>query len=242
MKDKDAENLARTTAANTFSYKDDVDTLKTKYDRPRANFILHMKNLAQKRKTEYNFKSIEELCVSIQQIQSGLESCQGLSASPIIASFSTKSYSSYSSSSHHKPSPSTVKSRGHVFQAKERKDVSRALCKGDVHGFGKCPMFKSWNQQKCYNHIRSVNACMNCLHPGHNSRDCQSKYKCRNFCLYHHTLLHREKKTILMKIVHQPLLETTLLIQVQLLLPEFKIPINPLYYQPHLSMSHLKDT
>ena len=76
MKDKDAENLARTTAANTFSYKEVVDDLKTKYDCPRANFLLHMKKLVQKRKTEYNFKSMEELCVSIQQIQSGLESCQ----------------------------------------------------------------------------------------------------------------------------------------------------------------------
>ena len=179
---------------------------------------------------------MEELCVSIQQIQSGLESCQGLSASQIIASFmeesftdqlrhgwevysvdivdppttdeimeflkrrmanlsiSTKSCSSYSSSSHHKPSPSTVKTRGHVFQAEEKKDVSCALCKGDMRGFGKCPTFKSWNQQKCYNHIRSVNACMNCLHPGHNSRDCQSIYKCRNCGLNHHTLLHREKE------------------------------------------------
>ena len=44
MKDKDAENLARTTAANTFSYKEVVDALKTKYDRPRANFLLHMRN------------------------------------------------------------------------------------------------------------------------------------------------------------------------------------------------------
>ena len=156
MKDKDAENLARTTAANAFSCKEVVDALRTKYDCPRANFLLHMKNLVQKRKTEYNFKSMEELCVSIQQIQSGLESCQELSASKIVASFmeesftdqlrhewevysvdivdppttdeimeflkrrmanlsiSTKSYSSYSSSSHHKP-PSTVKSRGHVF-------------------------------------------------------------------------------------------------------------------------------
>jgi len=80
MKNKDAEHIAKTTAANNFSYDEVVEVLKTKYDRPRANFSLHMKNLVQKRKTDYTFKSMEELCISIQQLLGGLETCQGLSA------------------------------------------------------------------------------------------------------------------------------------------------------------------
>ena len=92
MKNKDAEHIAKTTAANTFSYNEVVKVLRTKYDRPRPNFSLHMKNLVQKRKTDYTFKSMEDLCISIQQLLGGLETCQGLSATQLIAYFMEDSF------------------------------------------------------------------------------------------------------------------------------------------------------
>ncbi len=92
MKTKDAEHIAKTTAANNFSYDEVVEVLKTKYDRPRANFSLHMKNLIQKRKTEYTFKSMEDLRISIQQLLGGLDTCQGLSATQLIAFFMEDSF------------------------------------------------------------------------------------------------------------------------------------------------------
>ena len=90
------------------------------------------------------------------------------------------------------------------------------------HGFGKCPTFKTWNQQKRYNHITSVNACMNCLHPGSTVGTAKANISVEIVVLITTLFYIGKKKTILMKIVHQPLLETTLLIPVQLLLPEFK--------------------
>ena len=75
MKNKDAEHIAKTTAASTFSYNDLVKVLKTKYDRPRSNFSLHMKNQVYKCKTDYTFKGMEDLCISIPQLLGGLETC-----------------------------------------------------------------------------------------------------------------------------------------------------------------------
>ncbi len=51
-----------------------------------------MKNLIQKRKTEYTFKSMEDLCISIQQLLGGLDTCQGLSATQLIAFFMEDSF------------------------------------------------------------------------------------------------------------------------------------------------------
>ena len=92
MKNNDAEHIAKTTAANTFSYNEVVKVFRTKYDRPRPNFSLHMKNLVQKRKTIYTFNSMEDLCVSIQQLLGGLETCHGLSATHLIAYFMEDSF------------------------------------------------------------------------------------------------------------------------------------------------------
>jgi len=96
-----------------------------------------------------------------------------------------------SSVSHTKPN--STKPKGHVFKIEEKKNFSCTLCKGELLGFGRCPTFKSWDQQKRYNHIKSINACTNCLHPEHLSRNCQSRYKCRECNLNHHTLLHRDQ-------------------------------------------------
>ena len=195
-----------------------------------------MKNLVQKRKTDYTFKSMEDLCISIQQLLGGLETCQGLSATQLIAYFKEDSFTEQlkhewevfsvdiidpptteeileflkkrmanlsismksSSASHpfavsHPKPVSSAKPKGHVFKIEEKKNFSCALCKGEFQCFGRCPTFKSWSQQKRYNHIKSVSACINCLHPGHSSRDCQSRYKGRECNLNHHTLLHHDQ-------------------------------------------------
>lgn len=61
-----------------------------------------------------------------------------------------------------------------------------------VHSLYVCPQFKLLSHNKT---VRSSNACLNCLKPGHFPKNCGSNNQCRKCHKLHHTLLHSESKS-----------------------------------------------
>ena len=54
-----------------------------------------------------------------------------------------------------------------------------------------CPEFKAMSVAARHQFIKDKRLCFNCLHSEHQSKDCQSKFSCRECKMKHHTLLHR---------------------------------------------------
>ena len=68
MRDSESETCARSAATYSDSYSSVVEALQRKYDRPRANYILHFKSFLTPRKGEYTRRSMEELVKHFNQI------------------------------------------------------------------------------------------------------------------------------------------------------------------------------
>ena len=71
-------------------------------------------------------------------------------------------------------------------------DANCVLCKTEKHPLYVCPQFKSLTHDKMLSTLRNNGHCMNCLRPGHFSRQCPSLNRCRRCQKPHHTLLHLE--------------------------------------------------
>ena len=68
------------------------------------------------------------------------------------------------------------------------------LCKPEKHPLYACPRFKVLPRDKMVSIIRDNELCMNCLKPGHFSRQCGSNNRCRKCQKPHHTLIHNDGK------------------------------------------------
>ena len=68
------------------------------------------------------------------------------------------------------------------------------LCKTQKHPLYIYPQFKSLPHERMLATVRSNNLCLNCLRPGHFSKNCRSNNRCRRCQKPHHTLLHSETK------------------------------------------------
>ncbi len=67
-----------------------------------------------------------------------------------------------------------------------------SICKTQKHPLYACPQFKLLPHDKMLSTVRSSNVCLNCLKPGHFSKNCGSNNRCKKCQKPHHTLLHRE--------------------------------------------------
>lgn len=68
-------------------------------------------------------------------------------------------------------------------------------CKAPAHSLYTCSKFKSLPYDQMSSIVKSHNLCLNCLKPGHRSKQCNSTQRCRRCQKPHHTLLHLEVKT-----------------------------------------------
>ncbi len=59
----------------------------------------------------------------------------------------------------------------------------------------RCPIFLSYDVNKCSQVVRDRKHCSNCLSHSHTASNCQSTYNCRKCNKRHHTFLHREVAT-----------------------------------------------
>lgn len=58
------------------------------------------------------------------------------------------------------------------------------------HSLTKCSKFLSLTPSNRYSFVQSKNICFNCLHVGHDVRQCKSSFVCRSCKKRHHSLLH----------------------------------------------------
>ena len=72
-----------------------------------------------------------------------------------------------------------------------------ALCKNEKHPLYVCTRFKSLPRDKMMSTIKSNELCLNCLRPGHFSKQCPSLNRCRKCQKPHHTLIHDDGKETL---------------------------------------------
>lgn len=87
-------------------------------------------------------------------------------------------------------------SRNHSNKRNEKqilyisKGAPKCIACGDQHITQNCEKFKKLAANDRYKMIRSSGACINCLHPLHQRRECKSKHKCAKCQKNHHTSLH----------------------------------------------------
>ena len=78
--------------------------------------------------------------------------------------------------------------------AQETVPSNCSLCKTTKHPLYTCPQqFKLLSHDKMST-IHTSNVCLNCLKPGHFSRNCSSNNHCQKCQKSHHTLLHSDTK------------------------------------------------
>ena len=70
---------------------------------------------------------------------------------------------------------------------------SCVVCK-EKHPLYACAKFKELDHENMLSTVRSNRLCINCLHPGHLSKDCRSTHRCKHCQKPHHTLLHVDHK------------------------------------------------
>ena len=69
------------------------------------------------------------------------------------------------------------------------------VCKSEKHPLYICQKFKYFPHERMLSTLRSNNLCINCLKPGHFTRECQSSNRCKRCRRPHHTLLHLETRS-----------------------------------------------
>ena len=66
------------------------------------------------------------------------------------------------------------------------------LCKTEVHPLFSCMKFKSLPHDSMIATVKGNKLCINCLRPGHLSKQCKSLHKCKECQKPHHSLLHAD--------------------------------------------------
>ena len=92
----------------------------------------------------------------------------------------------YSSSNHHK---------SRAFHLKESKSETCPACEGQ-HAVYQCATFKEWNTDRRHGLVRRKHLCFNCLSHHHLIEACSSIRTCRECKQKHHTLLHRNNRSV----------------------------------------------
>ena len=80
------------------------------------------------------------------------------------------------------------------FTANVDVSINCVMCKSEKHPLYACAKFKALNHDDMLSTVRSNGLCINCLRPGHYSKDCSSTYRCKHCQKPHHSLLHVEPR------------------------------------------------
>ncbi|XP_073995272.1 uncharacterized protein [Rhodnius prolixus] len=116
-----------------------------------------------------------------------------------------------SNRTHIKPSNSfftnTTSSPSVVNEANQLVSSSRSptcfLCK-QRHKLTECPTYVRGTPKQRYDILKNWAGCKNCLYPGHRTRECTSRWKCRQCGGRHHTTLHLQPSIPSMPSITQP--------------------------------------
>ncbi len=232
LKDGSAKNIIEGLSHSGDQYKEAIDSLKARYDRPRIIHQSHVREI-------YELPSLrdgsgKELRRFHDTVKQHLRALKAMKEDP-TGSFITallelkldkdtmfewrKASQDNKTTPHYndlldfldlraqasETSSSELKKRHSSRQANPRSATSFAanaqetpancsLCKTQKHPLYACPLFKVLPHDKMLATVRSTNVCLNCLKPGHISKNCTSSNRCRKCQRPHHTLLHRDPK------------------------------------------------
>lgn len=84
-----------------------------------------------------------------------------------------------------------------VLQSNSEKPNNKSftcICCDAQHTLTKCTKFLNLSPKERYSLISDKNVCFNCLHVGHDVRQCKSSFVCRSCHKRHHTLIHFDNK------------------------------------------------
>ena len=70
------------------------------------------------------------------------------------------------------------------------------LCRPEKHPLWRCPKWEGWALPQKLAHIAAYHLCSNCLHKGHITESCKSKYRCNTCRQKHHSSIHQQSTTI----------------------------------------------
>ena len=71
-----------------------------------------------------------------------------------------------------------------------------SLCKPEKHPLFRCPKWEGWALPQKLAHIAANQLCSNCLHKGHTTEACKSKYRCTTCHQKHHSSIHQQSTVV----------------------------------------------
>ena len=70
------------------------------------------------------------------------------------------------------------------------------ICKPEKHPLFRCPKWAEWALPQKLAHIAANQLCSNCLHKGHTTEACKSRYRCTDCRQKHHTSIHQQATVV----------------------------------------------
>ena len=242
LKDGTAKNVIEGLSHSGDQYKEAIDSLKARYDRPRIIHQTHVRKICEVSSLkDGSGKEIRRFYDTVQQHLRALKAMKEEPTGSFItallelkldrdtmfewqkSSQDAKKIPHYDdllkfldlraqasetcsseSKGHHQMWKHFPKSATSLTANTSPSDVPNcSLCKTMKHPLYACPQFKLLPHDKMLSTVRSSNVCLNCLKPGHFSKNCGSNNRCRKCQKPHHTLLHIEAKSMSEKEQHQ---------------------------------------
>ena len=234
LKDGSAKNAIEGLSHSGEQYKEAIQCLRSRYDRPRLIHQAHVKKIVDippiKEGTGKELRRLHDVAQqhlralkAMKQEPSGSfitsllelkldastfewqKASQEATTTPhyndLIEFINLRAQASETISSESRPRPATPrvnssnKSVTSFTASASDPDINCILCKTERHPLYACPQFKSLPHDKMVSALRNK-CCMNCLKPGHFSRQCPSLNRCRRCPRPHHTLLHLESASV----------------------------------------------
>ena len=232
-----AKNVIEGLSRSGKNYGEAVDTLKSRYNRPRIIHRTHVQRIVDASiLKDGTGKELRRLHDTILQHLRALKTLGHEPSSTFITSvlelkldqstmFEWQKHSQESTDVPHyqklldfidlraqasevSASDAVRKSKVDTYQVKKpyfKSVVSHAgiadpvplcvVCKSERHPLYICQKFKSFPHERMLSTLRSNNLCINCLKPGHFTKECQSSNRCKRCQKPHHTLLHLETRS-----------------------------------------------
>ena len=165
-----------------------IRALKTMGHEPDGNFITSFLQLKLDRTTLFEWQKHNQDSTDVSHYQDLLDFInRRAQASETLNPETRKSHRS-DHPKKHSPFHSAT------FTARVNGNCTCVVCRTERHASFTCPEFKSMSREKMISTVRSNKLSLNCLKPGHFSKQCPSQNRCRRCQRPHHTLLHDDSR------------------------------------------------
>ena len=158
--------------------------LKAMGEEPSGSFVTSLLELKLDQNTMFEWQKASQDCTDVPHYKNLLEFLN-LRAQASETCLPEKRHPKYKSLAGNKPITSFTANVSDTT-------TSCVVCKSEKHPLYVCTRFKGLTHDKMLSTVRSNNLCLNCLRPGHMSKNCTSIHRCRKCQKPHHTLLHNE--------------------------------------------------